>query len=941
VRKLLVILALAPVVSADPWTGTFSHPQISIELKANGSLYEGTLTVGGKPYPVRAALRDGRLEGSFTANGAAFKLSATLSGDTMTLVNDGRSFELKRNKEAVNPFDEVEEPAPAPAPAPPPQPGPTPPPAPPPVAAPAATPEQAQAIATLRGLPVVADPQRRWTILVYLDADNNLEADGINDLNEMESSIPPAGVEVIALVDRAKGFSNADGDWTDARLLRVRPDPDREKVPSPILARLGEVNMGDPALLAAFLEGGFRAYPAQRRMVVMWNHGGGWASMASDDDNGAGGHDGLSLPKMRAALTTGLRAAAVGRLDILGFDMCLMAQIETAAEAAPFARYMVASQALAPGDGWPYERVLPLFADPAADPGAIGRAIPKAFDEDYDAKGRQDTTLCCLDLDRMGELVAAFDRLLARLEPEMGRSWPVTARSLFFSESYMDRMDFRAGPGGVNSLDMMDLLRRVRHNLQPFPAEAEFEAFRKAHGAFVLASHVNAQRRLSTGLSIYGPVSEGSVNPEYEGIAFARQSRWPAFLRSLYALQKREVAPPVIKQVRVLDGQGNAVGAVKPLGANQFEGIIEGKNIIWTMTQDGIQDAQRGAVRVFARTMLLDDLWMLRYEKAQKEAVHTIDLLLPEYKDGETKVRTEFDGLTLQLTNGKDKARATVDVTAIDPGSGITTLVLVEHASLGAGRVQARLTFDRRFWRATQLLLLNRTPEGKLQPREVVLDSMPANVMIYGVEDFVKPDGQVDLVAGAPIAWEQGIRLCAELAEPGDYEAILTVETMSGVSSTSRFRYKVESDEQLIGHSEGWKLFKSEHLIGTWDQNEVGEKGALTPTGSVFRIERHPEEPAHYLANVQGPGGPADSHKETWILDLTGFPILRILTVIDGEESVFFVPAIFGISDGKAKLIGKFVDVGGVIRAWVKREPVQSDLDRIQPVETPEPEPLR
>jgi len=802
------------------------------------------------------------------------------------------------------------------------------------------TPQQAQAIATLKALPPTPDPQRRWTILVYQAADNNLEVDALNDLNEMEAAMPATGVEVIVLIDRAKGFANADGDWTDARLLRVRPDPDREKVQSPILARLGELNMGDAALLGAFAEGAFRAYPAPRRMLILWNHGGGWASMASDEEDGAGGHDGLNLPKLRAALTSGLRGAGVARLDILGFDMCLMAQLEIAVEAAPFARFMVASQALEPGDGWPYDRVLPLFADAAAEPAAVARSIPKAFDEDYDAKKKSDTTLSALDLDRVREVVAGLDRLVTRLEPAMGQAWPVTARALFFSESYMGRSDFRSGRGGVNSLDLMDLLRRMRHNVQPFPAEAEYAALTQTFQALVLSSHVNADRRLSTGLSIYGPVSEGSLNPEYEGIAFARQSRWPAFLRGLYALQKRDVTPPVIKKTRVLDGAGNEVGAVKPLGGNQFEGIIEGKNIIWTMAQDGIKNAQRGGVRTFARTILLDDLWILRYEKAQKEAVHSLDLLLPEYNDGETKVRTEFDGLTFQITNGQDRIRATVDVSAIDPGAGITARVLLEHASLGPAPVQALITFDRRQWTVRQLLLLNETPDGRMQPREVEFETMPVDARLYGVEEYVKPDGSIENVAEAPMAWGPGVRLVALLVEPGDYEAILTVETMAGVSSVSRFPYKVERDEDLETWAKGWEYYKPEHMVGTWDLHVLDEAGKPKPVGRTYKIRKHPEEPGRFHADVEGPGQ-GERHTETWDPDLTGFPIIKMFTFAEDEEGLLIVPAVFAINESVAKIVGKMIDVGGAIWVWIKREPVQSDLERIQPVETPEPVPLR
>ncbi|MCB9758184.1 MAG: hypothetical protein H6753_07195, partial [Candidatus Omnitrophica bacterium] len=54
-----------------------------------------------------------------------------------------------------------------------------------------------------------------WTILVYMDADNNLELPGLLDLNEMEAAGSSEQVNVIVQIDRALGESNLDGDWSD------------------------------------------------------------------------------------------------------------------------------------------------------------------------------------------------------------------------------------------------------------------------------------------------------------------------------------------------------------------------------------------------------------------------------------------------------------------------------------------------------------------------------------------------------------------------------------------------------------------------------------------------------------------------------------------------------------------------------------------------------
>ena len=40
--------------------------------------------------------------------------------------------------------------------------------------------------------------------------------------------------------------------------------------------------------------------------------------------------------------------------ELIGFDACLMASVEMASVASPYAKYMVASEEVEPGSGWDY-----------------------------------------------------------------------------------------------------------------------------------------------------------------------------------------------------------------------------------------------------------------------------------------------------------------------------------------------------------------------------------------------------------------------------------------------------------------------------------------------------------------------------------------------------------------------------------------------------------
>jgi len=110
-------------------------------------------------------------------------------------------------------------------------------------------------------------PQADWTILIYLDGDNNLERNAIDDFIEMAVVGSSAQVNVIVQFDRVAGYDARYGDWTGTLRFRVTqgmtPESDNA------LADIGELNMGDPQTLIDFVSWGKAAFPAQRTALVL------------------------------------------------------------------------------------------------------------------------------------------------------------------------------------------------------------------------------------------------------------------------------------------------------------------------------------------------------------------------------------------------------------------------------------------------------------------------------------------------------------------------------------------------------------------------------------------------------------------------------------------------------------------------------------------------
>lgn len=100
-------------------------------------------------------------------------------------------------------------------------------------------------------------------------------------------------------------------------------------------------------------------------------------------------------------------------LELVGFDTCLMATVDTAYTFCDLAKYLVASEETEPANGWYYSQwVGTLAKQPAMDGAALGRVICDAYYEGCELVGTEDnTTLSVTDLSKMGDLLDAYGRL--------------------------------------------------------------------------------------------------------------------------------------------------------------------------------------------------------------------------------------------------------------------------------------------------------------------------------------------------------------------------------------------------------------------------------------------------------------------------------------------------------------------------------------------------
>ena len=114
---------------------------------------------------------------------------------------------------------------------------------------------------------------KEWTLLIYIAGDNDLARFGLIDINEMEKVGSTDEVDIVVQFDGSEKYS--PGASKSVR-LHIERDNDSLNINSPVVDKLGEVNMGQKKTFAKFVKWGVKKYPAKKYAVVLWNHGNGW-----------------------------------------------------------------------------------------------------------------------------------------------------------------------------------------------------------------------------------------------------------------------------------------------------------------------------------------------------------------------------------------------------------------------------------------------------------------------------------------------------------------------------------------------------------------------------------------------------------------------------------------------------------------------------------------
>ncbi|MCA8974726.1 MAG: hypothetical protein KDC98_08385, partial [Planctomycetes bacterium] len=727
-------------------------------------------------------------------------------------------------------------------------------------------------------------------------------------LLDMQRGMPAGGCDVIALIDRHKDAGEGAEQWSDTRVLRVRPGGNGT---FETIAPNAERDTGAAQTLASFVAGVFRRYPAQHHAVFIWDHGAGWGGICTDDDvPGKPGEVGLlSLAEVRLGLRTGLHAAGLLKLDLLAFDACLMAQLEVALAVQDLADNMVASEAVVPGSGYPYTQVIPLFGSERS-PRDIAAAMVTEYGSFSDSAFESGSTLCAFDLQHAASVAKGLDEVAGRCLQACDSHWQAIARALFFAECFEVRAD-RVADHAQGSIDLVDLSLRLRG----IPGtDAALEALRQQIAAMVIARYKGAERTLSKGLSIYGPHRRGQYRADYDQAPLACGNRWPQLLARVHAEAARDQSPLLVADFRQLDAFGKPSAQAAPFGGDRLLFTATGNSIVEVRVHDWQFDQAAKRWLLLRKQLVTDPMWPARWATAA--AADMIDLVMPQFVDGRNELFHELSGLTFAVTDGSIQTYGTLDMATPSTQAPITALARFTAKATGRQDV-VQVAFDRAEWN-----MVSMRPITNPAPGSVARALAPAagDTFEFWFETMGEDGKEAGFLTPALTWGEAGLRLIAEPDEPGRYRAEMIARTIEGRTATASHDYEIVENPDLKPWPESWQDFDPNDLVGTWDQFKIigpqqyqdlktSCEVAATDRGNLFTV-----------VSTGGPTGTEFVTRPFWFFEFLGMPCLRIVTMIaDGQKFGWYGPVRLGEKDGKKVLFMKAVNTSGVVWEWRKR----------------------
>jgi hypothetical protein len=421
------------------------------------------------------------------------------------------------------------------------------------------------------GLTRIARHKKKWTIMVYMAADNDLAPFARRNLVQLSSIGSNSGLNILCHLD-----ARMNGKKQTKRYFIEKNKMHQENVDD---HRTDHMDSGNPETLIDFCLWAIQKFPAEHYMLVLWNHGTGVIDIGrprtmnpselftfnpknnlleidrtlpfldfiqEEEKKGlrgicfddSTGHY-LSNQDLEYALKIiSQKGLAHKKIDIIAFDACLMAMIEISNIIKEYADYMVASQELELGTGYNYTTVLSPLENGTVTKKEFAQHIVDAYHTTY-MKITEDYTQAALDLSIIPKLEKNIDEIASLLIECLKTQKNNTVKEAVRTSRHKLLCTHFDEP---SYLDAHHLLLNLQSNIKHFTFTnshhgstlisllyEKIQEGLKTIKQAVIANTSGKNLKQASGLAIYFP--ERRIHNSYHKTKFATSNRWYQFLK--------------------------------------------------------------------------------------------------------------------------------------------------------------------------------------------------------------------------------------------------------------------------------------------------------------------------------------------------------------------------------------------------------------------------
>lgn len=360
----------------------------------------------------------------------------------------------------------------------------------------------------------------KWTIMVYMAADNDLEDMSLLDFEEMAQVGSTEDVRIVVQYDRKTGGASTNPDWSTTKRFLVNESD--EPLPANEIEDIGETGMNDPNTLIDFANWAMANFPADHYFLILWDHGLGWRGLVKDESNPSSY---LTTPELGTALEQIVADNGGRKLDIVGFDTC-RTTLELMYEIREYVDFIIGSEKDEDARGWAYDDFLqPLVENPSMTPIDLSEVVVDTFVQEYEGVSAYSAILSSVNASRIDILVQSLDDLLWDLYHFI----PYYGEEIRAARNATEKYE-------IDERDLYDLADELTDYVDNIRIQRKAETV-KSHVLFAVAHErhwdneqdQNGIRLIDAhGIALSYPTTQ--IFTSYSDLAFSKDTLWDEYL---------------------------------------------------------------------------------------------------------------------------------------------------------------------------------------------------------------------------------------------------------------------------------------------------------------------------------------------------------------------------------------------------------------------------